>query len=82
MTEKYEIWTGDGSIIDGSVYDDANEALRRLLEYLGWDCRDGDGPWYFYGVEGAIYVYRSKSEMDADPDGAYAPCIRLVEIKR
>ena len=76
MTEKFEIWTGDGSIFDGSIYDDESEALRQLLEYLGWSYV---ASWYHYGDDGTTYVYRSEAEMEADTDGAHAPCVRPVE---
>jgi hypothetical protein len=71
MTKKYQIWTGDGSAIDGALYGSREEACETLRVWRGWNemviAEHCDGR--------AVCCYSSQEEADGDPDGAYADTV-------
>jgi hypothetical protein len=72
---RAKIWTGDGSMIDGSEYDSREDAVEALRVWRGWDkvyeAEHCDGS--------AVSCYASEEDADADTDGAYADTVRDIE---
>jgi hypothetical protein len=72
---KAKIWTGDGSIIDGSEHDSREDAVEALRTWRQWD--------EVYTVEhcdgSAVSCYSSKDDADTDTDGAYADTVKDID---
>jgi hypothetical protein len=73
--ERYKIWIGDGTMMDGAEYETLEEAKAGLLDWLGFDdlfiAEHCDGE--------AWSVYEDESDAAVDVDGVYPTTITRVK---
>ena len=72
---RARIWTGDGSMMDGSEYDSREEAIEALRTWRGWD--DIETREHCDGS--AVSCYATEEDADADADGAYADTVSDID---
>ena len=74
MTTQFRVWLGNGSMVDGSVYDTKEEAEDAIQQHYCWE-----GLFTVdHCLGGAWSCYETEEEADEDRDGAYAPTITEI----
>lgn len=70
-----KIWTGDGSMIDGSIEEDRESAIETIRKYRGWST--------VYAAEhcdgSAVSVYETEEDSDNDIYGSYADTVSDID---